>query len=38
MMSGKFGWLPVSIYSNLNYLIIEIRNFLKCFIILIGVS
>jgi hypothetical protein len=38
MMCGKFVWLPISVYSNLNYLIIEIRNFLKCFIILIGVS
>jgi hypothetical protein len=38
MMSGKFVWLPVSVYSNLNYLIIGTRNFLKCFIILIGAS
>jgi hypothetical protein len=28
MMSGELVWLPVSLYSNLNYLIVEMRNFL----------
>jgi hypothetical protein len=28
MMSGELVWLPVCMYSNLNYLIVEMCNFL----------
>jgi hypothetical protein len=32
MMSGELVWLPISAYANLNYILSQICDFLKCFI------